>query len=307
MIACRPAAVFTDKSLLLQNTSLNPTAILMPRFGGQPKVTTWVHPAVDPKVDQTRVDGVDEEDPRYQGLGPCEKLHMKYPVQPDSVIELPYYEFNGNAFGRWIDCRKCGMRLCYWPAHSHTGHYRKQWSPAVVLMAIEMAKCDIRNAYDQMDGKTFKLYLQRAEAEFRLGGPARAQQAKGKSKGKGYPSTHLPGSHNSPSRSPTPPPAKGSTRGQRASTATASASAARRPRSVTRPKSEVKEEAKIKGELTEDSWTEPEVPSPDEAAKLEREIEALQKKLNLAKSQRFRMDTDGEPETPWLDVKPPPN
>ena len=99
----------------------------------------WVHPTEDPLCIQDQVQFQDPRDPRTQGEGPCGTRHDRPITVEESKEDRVYFHFHGNRFGRWVDCRKCYLRLMYWPKLGAAGNYQAAPAP-IVTLALESLK-----------------------------------------------------------------------------------------------------------------------------------------------------------------------
>ena len=77
----------------------------------------------------------DPEDPRIDGKGPCMETHK---VKVDLVLEAKPAEtsWGNNAYARWMDCSRCGVRLAFWPKAGWTGKFRVSVNREVVMEAL---------------------------------------------------------------------------------------------------------------------------------------------------------------------------
>ena len=143
-----------------------------------------MHPAQDKTIDVNLFHAQDGLDPRCCG-GPCQQRHLR-PAKPhgEDLPALEFREWSGNRYARWVDCRRCGLRLGTWPKLGYTGEKRAQVDPRWVLRAFEeAAKDNIKDA--NMEGPLMKVYIEKARAEYKIQskiaqGPRRAPKGQGK-------------------------------------------------------------------------------------------------------------------------------
>jgi hypothetical protein len=122
-------------------------------------------------------------DPRCT-LGPCRPIHMEAMTQEMTVNLDKAYLYQGNNYGRWITCRKCGLRVAYWPKAGYTGHSRRNTNHEVIMAAL--MKCQDQWEADWMNEKVIRDNIALEEAERRIAATAKSKaKAKSKSKGKG--------------------------------------------------------------------------------------------------------------------------
>ena len=104
-----------------------------------PKAKAVIPPVKDPSLDETFL-GVDREDPRYLGEGPCGKDHpiVSAEFNPRTWDLL----WGGNEYCRYAVCKDCALRLGYWGKHGAPMTYVKQDKPKHVRMALQMLESE---------------------------------------------------------------------------------------------------------------------------------------------------------------------
>ena len=91
---------------------------------------SWIHLSKDAAVDQSRFRCQDPPDPRVLGRGPCGALHAT-PLTVEA--EVPDWEVWGaNPHARYSDCKRCSLRVRYFPNHHGTSHTMANTSPVAV-------------------------------------------------------------------------------------------------------------------------------------------------------------------------------
>jgi len=115
------------------------------------------------------------------------------------------YLYQGNAFGRWIVCRKCGLRVSYWPKAGYTGHSRRNTNYEVIQAAL--LRCQDQWEADWMNEKVIRDHIALEEAERRIvATPKSKAKAKARSKGKGKGKGKTPGPTEGQGYQPPPEP-----------------------------------------------------------------------------------------------------
>jgi hypothetical protein len=115
------------------------------------------------------------------------------------------YLYQGNAFGRWIVCRKCGLRVSYWPKAGYTGHSRRNTNYEVIQAAL--LRCQDQWEADWMNEKVIRDHIALEEAERRIvATPKGKAKAKSKSKGRGKGKGKTPGPTEGQGYRPPPEP-----------------------------------------------------------------------------------------------------
>ena len=95
----------------------------------------WIHPSKDAAVDQSRFRCQDPQDPRVLGRGPCGALHAT-PLNMEA--EVPDWEVWGaNPHARYSDCKRCYLRVRYFPKHHRTSHTMANTSPVAVQRTLD--------------------------------------------------------------------------------------------------------------------------------------------------------------------------
>jgi len=166
--------------------------------------TTWTHPLDDESLDHSLYQDQDPQDPRCH-MGPCKPIHMKA-LNQDMTMNLDKaYLYQGNAFGRWIVCRKCGLRVSYWPKAGYTGHSRRNTNYEVIQAAL--LRCQDQWEADWMNEKVIRDHIALEEAERRIvATPKSKAKAKARSKGKGKGKGKTPGPTEGQGYQPPPEP-----------------------------------------------------------------------------------------------------
>ena len=138
-------------------------------------------------------------------MGPCKPIHMEA-LNQDMTMNLDKaYLYQGNAFGRWIVCRKCGLRVSYWPKAGYTGHSRRNTNYEVIQAAL--LRCQDQWEADWMNEKVIRDHIALEEAERRIvATPKSKAKAKAKSKGKGKGKGKTPGPTEGQGYQPPPEP-----------------------------------------------------------------------------------------------------
>jgi hypothetical protein len=116
------------------------------------------------ELDDDRRIETDGRDPRAQGLGPCSKgKHLSWS--------------SANRWGRWWDCQRCGLRLCYIPYKTSPGQSTHVDNPGNVLEALERLQKD-GDYPEEMDGRVVKTMIKIVAEEKKLREHINKQKAK---------------------------------------------------------------------------------------------------------------------------------
>jgi hypothetical protein len=100
-------------------------------------------------------------DPRTRGVGPCGKAHCK-PTTP-RASSLYDEAWGGNAAAKWVNCKKCGLQLGYWPRAPHTGKFRHY--PTVSNVEKVMAEILEKDLTDTITGVEVIKMIKLVEAQ----------------------------------------------------------------------------------------------------------------------------------------------
>lgn len=143
-------------------------------------------------------------DPRCT-MGPCRPIHVEAMTQDMTMNLDKAYLYQGNNYGRWITCRKCGLRVAYWPKAGYTGHSRRNTNHEVIMAAL--MRCQDQWEADWMNEKVIRDHIALEEAERRLAAtPKSKAKAKSKSKGEGKGKTKGPTADEQEYQPPPEPP-----------------------------------------------------------------------------------------------------
>jgi hypothetical protein len=85
-------------------------------------------------------------------------------------------QFGGNPSGRWVECKRCALRLGYWPRIGSTGEFRHNMPRILLQRALDQVALLDPAA---VDGKIVKAMILLVSADIKL------ERAKGR--GTGYP------------------------------------------------------------------------------------------------------------------------
>ena len=119
-------------------------------------------PSEDPKIDLNEFQPVDSKDPRALGEGPCRTHAEIYATTDPQTLELLL--MGGNGYGRWAQCRKCGLVLGYWPVHGCTGDSRQKPKAVHVRRALAM----MAESSMPPSAKIMRSYIKMAQEESKL-------------------------------------------------------------------------------------------------------------------------------------------
>ena len=124
-------------------------------------------------------------------MGPCRPIHVEAMTQEMTANLDKAYLYQGNNYARWITCRKCGLRVAYWPKAGYTGHSRRNTNHEVIMAAL--MRCQDQWETDWMNEKVIRDHIALEEATRRINAtPKGKARAKSKAKGKGKGKTNVP-------------------------------------------------------------------------------------------------------------------
>jgi predicted oxidoreductase len=75
-------------------------------------------------------------------------------------------KYSGNSAGRWADCKRCGLRLAYWPRLEYVGRYRQNENPEVIRKVLSQLQED--GMWHKCDMKMVKAYISKIEADINV-------------------------------------------------------------------------------------------------------------------------------------------